>query len=497
MGNGRRDPRRARNQVDTREDGSVQTDEEGSVAEMHYDDRMGDSDALLWIIESDPMLRSTITAVVLLDERPDPVRVRAMFERGVTVIPRFRQRVRANPLSIAPPRWEDDPNFDLDYHLRFVRAPEPGDLGSVLAIAQPIAMAAFDRERPLWEATVIDGLADGGAAIIVKIHHTITDGVGAMQLALIMFDLTREAEPGRPQDVPSAAVMGQWQRWFDAMTYERRRAIEATRHGAPAVAAGVLSTVQSMITNPLGVSRDVAHTVRSAYRMTAPDPTPLSPVMVDRSLSVRFSTFHVPLDEAKAVAQTHDLTLNDVFLGAVIGGMARYHEASGAPVEQLRFTVPINLRDDETEDVAGNHVMLARVIVPVGSVEPVARMRRIHDLVADLRAEPALGIGEPLAGLLRRLPSSVGTSMFGGVLRGSDLITTNVPGSPVPLYSAGAKVERLVAFAPLLGAAVNLSLISYCGQMNIGVNMDPAAVSDRELLVRCLKEGWDEVLATA
>lgn len=467
------------------------------MSEMRYEDRMGDSDALLWIIESDPMLRSTITAVVFLDDCPDPLRVRAMFERGATVIPRFRQRVRANAMSIAPPRWEDDPDFDLDYHVRFVRAPDPADHTSVLRVAQPIAMAAFDRERPLWEATVVDGLDDGGAAIIVKIHHTITDGVGAMQLALVMFDLERDAEPGRPQDLPAPEAMGQWQRWFDAMAYERRRAIESTRHGAPAVASGMFSSVQSMITDPLGLSRDVVHTLRSAYRMTAPDPTPLSPVMVDRSLSVRFATFPVPLDDAQGVARAHGLTLNDVFLGAVTGGMARYHEASGAPADRLRFTVPISLRDEGTEDAVGNHVMLARVILPLGFVEPLVRMRRIHELVADLRAEPALGIGEPLAGLLRRLPSSVGTIMFGGVLRGSDLITTNVPGSPIPLYSAGTRVERLVAFAPLLGAAVNLSLISYCGQMNIGVNMDPAAVTNRELLVQCLRDGWDEVLATA
>lgn len=466
------------------------------MAQMRYDDRMGDSDALLWLIEADPMLRSTITAVVFLDAGPDPARVRALFERGASVIPRFRQRVRANTVSIAPPRWEADPNFDLDYHLRFVRAPEPGDQASVLTVAQPMAMAAFDRERPLWEATVVDGLDDGGAAIIVKIHHTITDGVGAMQLALIMFDLERDAEPGTPGDLPPAEVMGQWRRWFDAMSYERQRAIESTRRRAPTVASGVISTVQTMITDPFGTSRDVAHTVRSVYRMTAPDPKPLSPIMRDRSLSVRFATFPVPLEDAKAVTRTHGVTLNDVFLGAVIGGMARYHDALDAPVERLRFTVPINLRDDGTEEVAGNHVMLARVILPLGLVEPVARMRRIHELVADLRAEPALGIGEPMAGLLRRLPASVGVGMFGGLLRGSDLITTNVPGSPIPLYSAGTRVERLVAFAPLLGAAVNLSLISYCGEMNIGVNMDPAAVADRDLLVQCLKDGWAEVLAT-
>lgn len=466
------------------------------MAEMRYDERMGDSDALLWTIEADPMLRSTITAVAFLDERPDPGRVRAMFRRGATVIPRFRQRVRANPMSIAPPRWEDDPNFDLDYHLRFVRAPEPGDTDAVLRIAEPIAMAAFDRERPLWEATVVDGLADGGAAIIVKIHHTITDGVGAMQLALVMFDLERDAVPGKPAELPPAEVMGQWKRWFDAIAHERRRAIDATRQRAPVVATGLVSTVQDLVTDPLAASRDALAALRSIHRLTAPDPKPLSPLMRDRSLSVRFATFPIPLDAVKTVAKTHGVTLNDVFLAAVTGGMTRYHDASGHSADELRFTVPIDLRDDDSDHVVGNHVMLARVVLPLGRTDPVERMREVHAAIADLRAEPALGLTEPLAGLLRRLPASVGIGMFGGVLRGSDLITTNVPGSPVPLYSAGTRVERLVAFAPLLGAAVNLSLISYCGEVHIGVNTDPAAVEDRPLLIRCLRAAWDEVLAT-
>ena len=465
------------------------------MSDIRYEDRMGDSDALLWTIEADPMLRSTITAIVLLDDSPDPERVRAMFARGAAVVPRFRQRVRANQYSIAPPRWEDDPYFDLDYHLRFVRAPEPADLDAVLRIAQPIAMAAFDRDRPLWEATIIDGLADGGAAIIVKIHHTITDGVGAMQLALVMFDLGRNATPGEPTELPEAEVMGQMQRWFDAIAFERRRAIDATRTGAPAIGSAVVGTVRNLVTDPLGVSRGTYEAMRSVYRLTAPEPTPLSPLMTERSLSVRFATFQVPLADAKAVARAHGVTLNDVFLGAVTGGMAAYHEACEQPADELRFTVPLNLRDDDTEHVAGNHVMLARVVLPLGLIKPVERMRRIHELISDLRAEPALGITEPIAGLLRRMPATVGIGMFGGLLRGSDLITTNVPGSPIPLYSAGTEVTRLFAFAPLLGAAVNLSMISYRDQLNIGVNMDPAAAVDTDLLVACLREAWDDILS--
>src|SRR3954452_8668560 len=139
--------------------------------ELHYEPRMSDSDSLMWTIEKDPLLRSTITAVQLLDGPPDEKRLRHLLERGTRLVPRMRQRVRGNPYSIAPPRWEVDPNFDLDYHLRWVRAAGDRDLRSILDMAEPMAMQGFDRARPLWEAMVVTDMADGGAALIMKIHH--------------------------------------------------------------------------------------------------------------------------------------------------------------------------------------------------------------------------------------------------------------------------------------------------------------------------------------
>jgi len=194
------------------------------MSDMRYEDRMSDSDALMWTIEKDAMLRSTITAVAVLDRTPDRDRLRDLLDRGSRLVPRLRQRVRANPLSIAPPRWEVDPAFDLDYHVRFVRAPEPGDLRAVLDLAQPIAMAGFDRARPLWEATVVEDMADGRAALIMKVHHAITDGVGSIKLALIMFELERDPAPSDLPEVPSGSVLNQFERWFDALQHRPEQA---------------------------------------------------------------------------------------------------------------------------------------------------------------------------------------------------------------------------------------------------------------------------------
>ena len=150
-------------------------------AEMQYENRMSDADALMWNIEKDPMLRSTITMVVFLDGELGRAEVCRAFDRLSRAVPRLRQRVRGNPLSLAPPRWEVDPHFDLDYHMRFVRAPGNGTERDILRLAEPIAMQGFDRARPIWECTYVTGGAGGTRGLGVKIHHSVPRGVGGVK----------------------------------------------------------------------------------------------------------------------------------------------------------------------------------------------------------------------------------------------------------------------------------------------------------------------------
>ncbi|MEZ5184051.1 MAG: wax ester/triacylglycerol synthase family O-acyltransferase [Acidimicrobiales bacterium] len=321
------------------------------MGELRFEHRMTDADALMWTIEKDPLLRSTITAVLRLDAAPDEKRLRQLLERGTRLVPRMRQRVRGNPYSIAPPRWEVDPHFDLDYHLRWVRAAGDRDLRSVLDLAEPMAMQGFDRARPLWECLVVTDLADGGAALVMKIHHAITDGVGAVQIALVLFELEREADLVELPDAPDAVVMGQLQRFIDAFEHERRRNLGIAKR-VPDVAAGA---VTSALADPLGTARRLGETAASVARLAAPANVPLSPVMTRRSLSVHFDTVSLPLADAKAAAKRAGGRLNDAFLAATAAGLRRYHEEVGAPVEALRISMPINLRGDDEGERTGNN----------------------------------------------------------------------------------------------------------------------------------------------
>jgi diacylglycerol O-acyltransferase / wax synthase len=460
------------------------------MTESRFEHRMSDSDALMWTIEKDPLLRSTIMAVALLDQAPDHARVRDKIERGLRMIPRLRQRAAAPPLRVAPPQWVADPHFDLDYHLRHVNCPGEGSLRDLLDYAAPLAMQGFDRARPLWEFTVVEGMADGKAALIQKVHHSVTDGVGGMELAMMLLDLERDPA-GEPEPIPPLS---------DA---ERPSPLALLREGLDHVRRRQLGIARRAVATAPGVARDVVGSTRAAVdaarslgRLLTPVTEPLSPIMGARSLSVHFDLLTAPLAETKAAANKADGKLNDAFVAAVAGGLARYHERHGAPVDALRMTMPINIRV-EGQAAGGNQFVPARFPVPMNIADPVERMRIIRGLVTEQRDEPALAFTDAIAGVLNRLPTGAVTQLFGSMLKGIDFVTSNVPGAPFPVYLAGSRVEANFAFAPLSGAAANITLLSHIDELQVGVNTDPAAVPDPEVFLACLQEGFDEIRKVA
>lgn len=460
------------------------------MTESRFEHRMSDSDALMWTIEKDPLLRSTIMAVALLDQAPDHHRVRDKIERGLRMIPRLRQRAAAPPFRVAPPQWVADPHFDLDYHLRHVRCPGDGTLRDLLDFAAPLAMQGFDRARPLWEFTVVEGMADGKAALIQKVHHSVTDGVGGMELAMMLLDLEREpsADPGPVEPLSDAERPSPLELLRSGMDHVRRRQLGIARRtaaAAPAVARDVV-----------GTTRAAAETARSLARLLTPATTPLSPIMGARSLSVHFDLLTAPLAETKAAAAKADGKLNDAFVAAVAGGLDRYHRRHGVTVDALRMTMPISIRG-AGDAMGGNAFVPARFPVPIGIEDPVERMRAVRGLVKEQRGEPALAFTDAIAGVLNRLPTGAVTQLFGSMLKGIDFVTSNVPGAPFPVYLAGAKVEGNFAFGPLSGAATNVTLLSYLDELQIGVNTDPAAVPDPDVFLACLQEGFDEIRKVA
>lgn len=464
-----------------------------SGSSVHFEDRMSDSDALMWTIEKDPMLRSTITTAMVLGGTVSPDRVHRVVDRASRIIPRLRQRVRSNPLSIAPPRWEMDPNFDLRYHLRTARVPGTGSMADLLAMAAPISMQGFDRARPLWEATVVDGLSDGGSAIIFKFHHSITDGVGGVELMLELFELEADAEDRPMPPEPTVRVLNQTERFIEALNYESRRQIGMARS---ATASGVGSAAGA-VHDPTGSMVASGELLSSIVRILRPESTPLSPLMTARSLSSRLEVLSMPLDAAKKVGNRIGGTLNDTFVSGIARGMQLYHQHHGVDQTSLRMGMPINIRGAASMHSAGNSFVPARFEVQIASQDLLELMEHVRGCAVAARDEPANHLVAPVANLLNRLPTSVVTQIFGTMMKGLDFQASNVPGSPVPLFMDGVPVTAVFPFGPLAGAAVNVTLLSYQNELNIGVNVDPAAVPDGDVFMECLRVAYDELLDLA
>lgn len=461
--------------------------------EVQFDHRMSDADALMWHIERDPQLRSTITTVWILDQMPDESRLVEKIERASRLVPRLRERVSSSQLSLAPPRWEVDPDFELDFHVRRTRIPGKGTMRELLDMAQLFGMQSFDRDRPLWEMRLVDGLEGGRTALLMKLHHALSDGVGLVRMTTSMVELGREPESGDLEPMPAPPpvhLMTQAERFLDAVDYERRKQADRVKRTWNALSEGIADVAR----DPMGAAKDFSGALGSVGRLLQPVSAPSSPLMTGRSSRWRFDTLRVPFTSVKDAAHRAGGRLNDAFVAAMAGGMRLYHDSHGAATAELRMTMPINMRETSGPTKAGNQFAPVRFMVPIDIDDAAERMKVIRELVHKQRDEPALPIIDEVASLLNRFPTAMTTALFGSMMKGVDFVTSNVPGPPFSVYVCGAAVEQIYGFGPLSGAAANITLFSYNGDLGIAVNTDRAAIPDPDTFLECLERGLAEIL---
>ncbi|MGB0876796.1 MAG: wax ester/triacylglycerol synthase domain-containing protein [Mycobacterium sp.] len=449
---------------------------------------MRNSDAFTWAMESDPALRSTVVTVILLDRSPDWGEVRDRFNVISRAVPMLRQRVVPSPPP-APPRWEDAPDFDLNFHIRRVTAPASGTTDTVLEMARVAAMEDFDRARPLWEATLIDGLENQGAALLLKFHHALTDGVGGIQIAMILFDLSEVHDQHGPVAALPEVPPPPWLRGVRETAQYDARLLSNALMGSLKMAPKLLS--QSIL-RPVDTASSAVELAASVYRTMRPVNRPGSPLMNKRSLIRRLGVLEVPFAQLKAAAHHGGGALNDAFVAGVAGGLRRYHEEHGVTVGDLHLTMPMSLRE-EGDELGGNRITIMRFDVPAGIADPQERIRQIHDITGKVRHEKSLPYTQWIAGALNMMPRWY----IGSILRNVDFLCSDVPGIPVPVFLGGAKVLTQYAFGPTIGSAVNVTLLTYVDSCTLGIDVDTAAIPDCDVFFDCLAAGFDEVLALA
>ncbi len=460
---------------------------------------MSDFDSLLWRLERDPQLASGFAAISLLDRAPDHDRLRARLTSAARALPQLRCRV-IEPLGhLAPAEWEEDPDFSVDHHLHHVMLPAPGDEQALCETALAFTHAPFDKTRPLWDFLVVEGLTDGRAALVQRLHHALTDGVGGVRLSERYLDLERNPAP-RPEraPVPHPASPAEASRPADSTQTGIPRALDAlgslVQQRAKDVARAVGTTAHSVLA-PQRWGETARTTVSSARGLPADIGLTggrRSPLWIDRGERVALRLLSVSLDQMRDLAHARGVTVNDLFVAGAAGAAGAYHRACGHPVEELRMAMPVSTRTDRS--AAGNAFGVRRVTVST-IADPAARLDAIHEQLARGRRTLGSGSLEQLAGVANLFPTALLTPIARRQLAGVDFTTSNVRGAPFDLFVAGAKLLANYPIGPLTGTAWNLTTMSYAGSLDMGLHVDVAAVDGVDLLHTCVVDAFAELLA--
>ncbi|MCW2786651.1 MAG: hypothetical protein JWP74_3168 [Marmoricola sp.] len=472
------------------------SDQTGSTTTWGGTAEMSAWEGLMWRAEGDARTSSTGILLEMLDGTPDWHRFRALHEETVRVVPRLRDRVVVPRIAIGQPVWTEDLNFDLDQHLEQIDL-APADVADVahrdlLDLCEKELALPLDPARPPWAAVLVTGLPEGRSAYVLKFHHSLTDGVGLIQLLEIVhgpLDPSR-LEPGRA-DSSRPSITG------DSLT--RDRVVDSVR-GAPVQllrgAGSVLGVLGRVASDPIGSASRASRFSQSLVRVLTPPAAQGSPLLAGSGSGKRFLTLEVPLADLRAAATTAGCSVNDAFVAAVLGGVRRYHEFHGTHVDAVPFGMPVSLRR-AGDPMGGNRFAGVRLSGPVAELDPSARMQQVRTLVASAREEPAIGFLDHLSPILTKLPNAAIIELSASLTSASDVQVSNIRGLAAPVELAGVRVLRTFPLGPRPGVALMVAMITYDGTCCLGLNVDPDVFVDLEVLEQAMAEGFAEVVAVA
>lgn len=473
---------------------------------LRFERTMSDAEALMWTIEKDPWMNPSGAMVSLLGGPIDFDAFRTRINNAVVDIPRLRERVVPGFGRLAPPTWVPDAEFDLDYHVRRIRIAEPGTERALYDLATRLYEDPYDRTRPLWMFVVIDGLEGGRSALFSKMHHTITDGIGAMRLSERYLELTADEAAPEPADL-AAALAADLETHTDATGGEPisagenlLRSLEHLARRQAGVARRAIGEVATWAGDPQQ-ARDLAEDTVAAARATAAQMRPASegaagagsPLLTTRSRRRHLESVSLPLEEVKAAGRILGGSVNDVFVTGVTRGVIAYHQRRGVHLPGLRASFVVSTRHDSA--IGGNAFRPTMVALPGSTDDLQALFTEVRDRMAERRG--ALDAGDDvtasLAGLANLLPTSVLTQVARDQAGRLDFATSNLRGAPIPVFVSGAPVERMVLMGPVAGTAMNVTTLSYAGELHLGLFMDPAAITDPSDLRECVETAFTEL----
>lgn len=447
-------------------------------------DRLSPLDASFLYLEG-PRTPMHISSVAIYEGPPPPDdELRAMLDRRLELVPRFRQRLGTVPFGQHRPAWVDDESFDLDAHLQHVSVPAKSE-GALLQLTGRILSTPLCRTRPLWEMWLITGLPRDRFAILSKTHHCLWDGVAGVDLHAVLLDdspVIRDEPPARPF-VPRAEPSGLGM-LLGAARDRIRESVETMRSVADAV-RDPAQTVRSVTR----LARD-AGAFASSLLVSAPD-SPLNGKIGSRR---RYAIGRSSLLEPKDLRHTLGASVNDVVLAAVAGGVRQWQIHRHIEPYDVRVMVPVSVRGDHTD--LGNRVAMVVVDLPVTERTALMRLDRVHRVMERAKTSGHVAGGEALTRLSGFLPPAGVAAMTRAqsMTRPFNIVVTNIPGPQTPLYLLGRKLVELFPQAPLAaGQGVSIAALSYDGKLGWGLLGDHDLMPDLAVLARGVEASMDEL----
>ncbi|MCU1629617.1 MAG: acyltransferase [Pseudonocardia sp.] len=424
-----------------------------------------------------------------------------LVEQRISLVPRYRQKVRHVPGNLARPVWIDDTEFDVAYHVRRSALPRPGSDAQLTELVARLMSRPLDHTRPLWEMYLVEGLVKGRIAVVTKTHQAMVDGISAIDISQVILDVSPDPRPATEEVWMPRPEPSDGQLIAEAIGDAVARPSEIADN-VRAATGDALATVDKVV----GMAGKFLTMARTATR-----PTPRTPLNVNISTQRRFAMARTELESYRRIRAAHGCSVNDVVLSVVAGALRNWLLSRGEPVTSsasVRAMVPLSVRGEAdvpssaASGSLGNRVSSYLVDLPVGEPSPVVRLHHVTHAMREhtsngrnVGADTLVRIGgfapPTLHALGARAASGISKRFF-------NLVVTNVPGPQFPLYAAGARMLEMFPVVPLAkGQALAIGLTSYDGGVYYGFNGDRDAMPDVDVLAGLVDESLDELLASS
>lgn len=447
-----------------------------------------------WLRMERPTNPMMITGVLMFAEPMSLPRLKRVVQQRFLAYSRFRQKPVDTPTGAA---WQDDPHFELDWHVRLSALPGRGDKRvsgkqALERFVSQLASSPLDKHRPLWQFHLVESYG-GGSALVARIHHSYADGIALVQVLLSLTDTSRSP---RKADALSKA----WLKQEGAAVARRVGAVDRyMKLGGRMVEQGMAMyrdpTLAAMLAKEGG---EIARELVTALALPDDPPSLLRGAL---GVSKRVAWAEpLGLDEVKAVGRACGCTVNDVLMAAAAGALRDYMRERGADVDGmvLRATVPVNLRPLEHAKKLGNHFGLVFLDLPVGEANPVRRLATVADCMNRLKGSRQAIVAYGLLAALGMAPAAVQELALELFSRKATAVATNVPGPQQPLYLAGCALREMMFWVPQTGSiGVGISIMSYNGRVHFGLIADAKLIPDPDAVIRRFGPEFDKLVYLA